>query len=547
MDYIKGQNRGQKTMLPDCIDDLIEAGNPVRVIDTFVDGVDMREAGFSKATLKQTGRPPYDPRDLLKLYIYGYFNKIRSSRKLMTECRRNIELFFLMNRLTPDFRTIADFRKDNAKALRNVFRAFVKICMKLELYNKELLAIDGSKFRAVNSKDNCYNAEILKKKLERIDGHIAEYFGRMDKEDESEPDEPTPETVKTALWELTERRKKYQGYLKELAESGETQLLTTDPEARRMHSKDGFHCCYNTQTAVDGGSHLIAEYEVTNHNTDQGLLKDVAQSTKKLLGIKTIEVVADKGYESRKDILDCVMNGIVPNVAMKYDKKERLYTIDYVKNEISEEERRSTEPKDIQKCIAAGVLPACYEGTTIEVELQEQTAISCFTLNDDGTVTCPMGSIFSKVKMRGSNTIYANKDACRQCPNRCTGSKNHKTVSFGPNTKYVPVRMFGSVRHSLNPIPDIPPNPYNHTLERKDNIKKKIVLRIREDKEKIKKRMCLSEHPFGTVKWYDGAHYLLCKGKEKATAELGLSFLAYNLKRAINMVGVSALIAAMQG
>jgi len=357
----------------------------------------------------------------------------------------------------------------------------------------------------------------------------------------------TPEQVKEAVKELRARKEKYQGYLKELQENGQTQLLTTDPEARRMHSKDGFHCCYNVQTAVDGGSHLVAEYEVTNHNTDQGLLKEVADHTKKALEAETVEVVADKGYESRKDILNCVMNGIVPNVAMKYDKNERLYTIDYVENEITEEERHSTKPKDIQRCIAAGVLPACYAGTAIEVELQEQTALSCFTLNEDGTVTCPMGNKLSKVKMRGKNTIYANKDACRQCPNRCTGSKNHKTVSFGPNTKYVPARMYGSVRYRLNMIPDdVPPNPYNHSLDRKDCIKKKVVLRIREDKEKLKQRMCLSEHPFGTVKWYDGAHYLLCRGKEKAAAELGLSFLAYNLKRAIKMVGTQALIDAMQ-
>ena len=425
----------------------------------------------------------------------------------MTECSRNMELFFLLNRLTPDFRTIADFRKDNAKALKNVFRTFVRICMQLGLYQKELLAVDGSKFRAVNSKDHCYNAEILHKKLEHIDGHIAQYLGRMDTEDKREPEtnKLTPEQVKSAVDELRARKEKYQGYLKEIDESGQTQLLLTDPEARRMHSKDGFHCCYNVQTAVDDGSHLIAEYEVTNHNTDQGLLMDVAENTKKARGIETIEVVADKGYESREDILNCVMNGIVPNVAMKYDKKERLYTIDYAENNISEEERNSTDPADIQKCISAGVLPACYENTAIEVELQEQTALSCFSLNDDGTVTCPMGHILSKVKMRGQNTIYANKDACRQCPNRCTASKNHKTVSFGADTRYVPVRMFGSIKHNLKRIPDdIPPNPYNHSLDRKDGVKKKVVLRIKEDKDKIKKRMCLSEHPFGdcqVVRW----------------------------------------------
>jgi hypothetical protein len=190
-----------------------------------------------------------------------------------------------------------------------------------------------------------------------------------------------------------------------------------------MHSKDGFHCCYNVQTAVDKGSHLIAEYEVTNHNTDQGLLKDVAEGVKEILEVETVEVVADKGYESREDILDCVMNGIVPNVALKYDKDERLYTVDYEEAEITE---------DIQKCIKAGILPLCYENTAIEVELQEKSEISCFLLNEDGKVTCPMGNILSKTKMRGKNTIYACKDACRQCPNKCTSSKSYKTVSFGP-------------------------------------------------------------------------------------------------------------------
>ncbi|MHB8062478.1 MAG: MobV family relaxase [Ruminiclostridium sp.] len=286
---------------------------------------------------------------------------------------------------------------------------------------------------------------------------------------------------------------------------------------------------------------------LTAHNTDQGLLCQVAKSSKEVLEVETIEAVADKGYESREDILNCVMNGIVPNVALKYDKDERLYTIDYEEAEITENIRNSTKPEDIQKCIKAGVLPKCYESTAIEVELQEQSELSCFTLNEDGTVTCPIGKILSRTKIRGKNTIYGSKDACRQCPNKCTGSKNHKTVSFGPETKYVPVRMYGSPRLKLNPIPvNILPNPFNHTFDRKDYAPpRKVILRIKEDIPKIKERMCLSEHPFGTVKWHHGAHYLLCKGKEKATAELGLSFLAYNMRRAINMVGVKKLIEAM--
>lgn len=550
MKYVEGEAREQMTLLPECIEDYIGEDNPVRVIDAFVDGVDLEALGIKRATPNEMGRPSYDPHDLLKLYVYGYFNRIRSSRRLMAECRRNVELFYLLGKLKPDFRTIADFRKDNAKALKNVFRAFVKLCMKLGLYQKELLAVDGTKIRAVNSKDNCYNAEILQKKLARIDEHIAEYLKQMDKNDASEPEAKklTPEQVKEAVRELGKRKEKYQGYLKTLKESGETQLLTTDPEARRMHSKDGFHCCYNVQTAVDGGSHLIAEYEVTNRNTDQGLLREVAESTKEALETETLEVVADKGYESRADILDCVMNGIVPNVAMKYDKDERTFVIDYVENKITEEIQNSTNPEDIQKCIAAGVLPKCYEGTAIEVELKAQSELSCFTLNEDGTVTCPMGCILTKIKTKGQNSVYASKEACRQCQSRCISSGNHKTVSFGPNTKIVPVRMYVKPGQKLNRIPEgAVINPYNHTLDRKDYAKtKQVILRIKDAPDKIHERMCLSEHPFGTVKWYDGAHYLLCKGKEKATAELGLSFLAYNLKRAINMVGTKVLIEAMR-
>ena len=170
MTYIKGQSRKQIILLPDCIDDLIGQDNPVRVIDAFVDSLNIEEAGFQRSKPNITGRPAYDPRDLLKLYVYGYFNKIRSSRRLMMECSRNVELFYLLNRLIPDFRTISDFRKDNARAIRNVFRAFVKLFLKLNLYQKELLAIDGSKFRAVNSKQHSsFNKGTLEKKLARID------------------------------------------------------------------------------------------------------------------------------------------------------------------------------------------------------------------------------------------------------------------------------------------------------------------------------------------------------------------------------------------
>ena len=551
MAYIEKASREQATLLPDSIEDYVSENNPVRVIDAFVDSLDLVEMGFAKATPAETGRPPYDPRDLLKLYIYGYLNKIRSSRKLMLECGRNLEVMYLLGKLAPDFRTIANFRRDNPKALRNVFRAFVKLCNKLGLYQKVLLAVDGTKIRAQNGDDHAYNRDILEKKLVRIDEHITEYLAVMDASDKEESEEkvPTTEEVKRILADLNSRKEKYEGYLDYLTESGETQILETDPEARRMHSKDGFHCCYNVQTAVDGGSHLIAEYEVTNHNTDQGLLNQVTAQAKELLEVETIEAVADKGYESREDILNCVMNGTVPNVAFKYDKDERVYSLDYIASEITETERNSTDPQTIQKCIHAGALPTCYEGTSLSIELQTENKIGCFTRLENNTVICPMGHILSQVRHRESHgtRVYGNRDACRQCLNRCTRSHNPKFVEFGENTTNITARMYGSVPVKNQLPEEAELNPNNHVLERRNPKPNKVMLTIRPDKEKLRERMCLSEHPFGTVKWYDGAHYVLCRGKEKAAGELGLSFLAYNLRRVLNILGTTALIKEIEG
>jgi len=547
MKYIEGTDRNQLTMMPDCVEDYIGENNPVRVIYAFVNSLDIDKLGFMKSQPKETGRPSYDPRDLLKLYIYGYMNRIRSSRRLMTECGRNVELFYLLGKLQPDFRTIADFRKDNAKALKNTFRAFGKLCLKLNLYNKELLAVDGTKIRAVNSKDNCYNSEVLEKKLANIDEKLNAYFAQLDKADREEKSAPemTEESIRAAIKELNERKGKYTDLLSELEESGETQILTTDPEARRMHSKDGFHCCYNVQTAVDSGSHLIADYEVTNHNTDQGLLCETVKSAKEQLEVETIQTVADKGYESKNDILNCILDGTAPTVALKYDKTERSYELPYEESEISEEERNTVEREYIEKCLKAGVLPSFYEGTGIRVEVQSKSCKSCFLRNENGRVICPMGNILRYSKPKGKNTVYFDKEMCRECKTKCTNAA-YKTVSFGENTNCVPVMMFGTPETKLQKIPgNAEISPSNHTLDTKRIPEKKVVLRIRDDKEKLKQRMCLSEHPFGTVKWYHGAHYLLCRGKEKATAELGLSFLAYNMIRAINTVGIKRIIEAI--
>lgn len=542
MAYIKGMDRCQMC-LPEYIEDMVPQDSPVRVIDRFVDSLDMKELGFLKAEPADTGRPSYDPRDLLKLYIYGYFNKIRSSRKLMQECLRNIELFFLLKRITPDFRTIADFRKDNSDSISRVFLEFARLCMKLNLYSKELFAIDGSKFRAVNGHKRMYNEEILTKKLDRIAGKLKEYMARLDHEDRDEDEgdenndnEEDHSYLVGRINELEARKQLYEEYLDELKESGNTQKLTTDPDARMMHSqKDGFHCCYNVQAAVDSVTHMIGHYSVTNHLNDQGILHDFSEQLRKNMGMSSIRVVADKGYDGRNEIEDCVMNGIIPYIGFKYDKEERFYTLEYVKADITKKQRQSTKPEDISACLHAGILPSCYENTNISIEVCTEGQVGCFQRSQDQmTVTCPMGFTLRRTKVKGEGMVYASKPACRQCTNRCTSSKAHKTVYFGPKTEHVAVRMYGNTPPVKIPPPEFTPH---NAFFIKQRVRQTVLLRIKDDIPKQKERLCISEHPFGTVKWFHGAHYVLCRGLKKTTAELGLSFLAYNLRRAINLKG----------
>lgn len=546
MAYIQGANRSQMC-LPEFIEDLVSEDNPVRVIDSFVDSLNMQNLGFVKAQPAQTGRPAYDPRDLLKLYIYGYFNKLRSSRKLKQECTRNIELFFLLNRLTPDFRTIADFRKENAEPIKKVFLEFTRLCSKLNLYGNEY-AIDGSKFRAVNGRKKMFNQEILNKKLLRIEERLNQYLKELDAADQIES-EYTEEDIKqirkaTALRvktkELKDRRAVYEGYRKELQETGETQKLLTDPEARMMHTKDGFHCCYNIQTAVDSKSHLIAEYKVTNKMNDQQILFEFAGEVKKALSKPVLDIVADKGYDSRNEIEKCVMSGTVPYVGFREDKKERIYVIDYIPCNISSKRKESCKPEDISACLHAGVLPLCYENTNISIEVTGENSIGCFSRSEDkGSVVCPMGFTLRKKKNKRNGIEYASNAACRQCTNRCTPSKKPKVVYFGPETSHVAAVMYGKE----TPANILPPGFVpNNSFFRKHRTEKTVLIKIRDDALKQKQRLCISEHPFGTIKWHHGAHYLLCKGIQKATAELGLSFLAYNLKRAINLIGTQKIL-----
>ena len=542
MGYIQGDDRRQQFLLPPSIDEYVDESSPVRVLDAFVDGLDLEALSFTRSTPASTGRPGYDPRDLLKLYVYGYANQIRSSRRLMREYRRNLEVIFLLRGLVPDFRTIADFRKENAEALKRVFQVFTKVCVELDLYKQVLLAVDGTKIRAVNSKANCYTTDVLLKKIATIDAHISHYMAAMDELDQTEEDELscTRERLQEILDDFHARKERYEGYVEDLEESGERQLLTTDPDARRMHSKDGFHCSYNIQTAVDSENHLICAYEVTNRNTDQGLLNDLCQEAKTALDTPVVEVVADKGYESRRDILSCLMNGNIPHVALKYDKDARVFSLPYREANITDALRAETDPESIQTCLHGGVLPLAYEGKGITIEVQSCSELSCFLRHPDGTVTCPMGHMLPLVKHhRSGGHVYKSREACRQCRVRCTTAKE-KEVYFGPKTECVAVRVKGTPAMPLQPLPaDFVPHNSFYRQELDDAV---VVITIPKDKDKLQTRMCTVEHPFGTIKWYHGAHFALLKGKTKVAAEYALSFLAYNMNRVMRIVGTDALL-----
>ena len=312
MGYVEGTNREQVVLFPAVMDDYISAENPVRFVEAFVNQLELGALGFSKAEPEERGRPAYDPRDLLKLYMYGYVNEIRSSRKLERETRRNVELMWLLRRLTPDHKTIANFRKDNARALPAVFREFTKVCRQLDLYGCELVGIDGSKFRAANSADRNFTEAKLNKRLQWIEEKIENYLAALQAEDEAESDESEVNVaqLQAKIAALQERQLAYEGLKQQLAENGEKQISLTDADARLMKGRQGHHVSYNVQIAVDSKHKLVADFAVTNEGNDVNCLAELAQGAQQELGVQELKVCADRGYYNAAQIKTCEDAGI---------------------------------------------------------------------------------------------------------------------------------------------------------------------------------------------------------------------------------------------
>ncbi len=313
--FVEGSDRGQSTLLPECLDDWVEESNPVRAVDAFVDALKLAELGFKDVEPAVTGRPGYHPAALLKLYIYGYLNRIQSSRRLEREARRNLEVIWLLRRLAPDDKTIADFRRDNGSAIKKVCAKFVELCRQMGLLTKASVAIDGSKFKAVNTRDKNFTKGKVERRRQQLEESVARYLSQLDTADLQEPSEALAAKaahLNEKLAKLANEIQKLEAHEKAMLASPDQQISLTDPDSRSMATsgRGSGVVGYNVQTAVDTEHHLIIAHEVTNSGTDRAQLSNMGRQAKAVLGVDKLEAVADRGYYSGEEIKACEDAGI---------------------------------------------------------------------------------------------------------------------------------------------------------------------------------------------------------------------------------------------
>jgi transposase len=313
-EHVSGLNRNQTALFPQTLDEYVDQDNPVRFIDAFINSLNLEALGFKHSIPCDVGRPSYDPSDLLKLYVYGYLNQVRSSRRLERECHKNLEVIWLMKKLAPDFKTIADFRKDNAGCIKGVFKEFVKFCMGLDLYGAKYVAIDGVKFKAVNSIDKNFNQKTLVYRLKIIDERVSKYLNELEKHDKEEEKAEATRELEEKMKNIMKRKEEYTELLRKLKESNQNEVSLTDPESRLMKNRGRVEPCYNSHVAVDDKNHLIVDYNVTNAPADNCQLSSIAKSAKETLNAEKIDAGADKGFFNFMEIKECVDNGVMPYV-----------------------------------------------------------------------------------------------------------------------------------------------------------------------------------------------------------------------------------------
>lgn len=399
MPYVSGINRDQVLLFPEVVDEYLTDENPVRFIDAFVEGLNVRELGFRNSIPKATGRPAYNPSDLLRLYIYGYLNRIRSSRLLEKETHRNVEVMWLMKKLKPDFKTIADFRKNNAKAFKRIFRQFTILCNDLDLFGRELVGVDGTKIKGVNSLCRNYPKSLLQKRLKEINEAIEQYLSDIDETDQQEKDltSLTAEELQKKIEKLKGRKEEYNKMIEEMDEKGESQVSLTDSDSRSFPKKFGVDVGYNAQVAVDDKHHLIVEQEVTNAVTDIDQLSSMAIKTKESLGVDSLKVVADAGYCNAKEIEACEeadIEAYTPKINTSNSKKKGLY---------AKEQFKYDAKKNCYYCPAGKRLTYRFEG-------------------------------FEKRRNKRRSVLYYVGESCQSCSQKplCTESQDPRRITRCP-------------------------------------------------------------------------------------------------------------------
>jgi transposase len=471
--FIEGKDRREQLLLPDCLDDYVSEDNPARVVGVFIDDLDLSGLGFAAAA--EIGRPGYSPTTMLKLYLYGYLNQVQSSRRLEREACRNIELMWLTGKLSPDFKTIADFRRDNGEAIRAVCRQFVVLCRKIGLIAGGTVAVDGSRFKAVNTRDKNFTPGAIRRRIEQVDASIERYLGMLDTADRQEDG-----VAEMRVGRLTERLESLRRQMRELqameravADAPDHQISLTDPDARAMatNGKGTGLVGYNVQAAVDAKHHLIVAHEVTNLGHDRTQLANMARQAQAATGADDLTVLADRGYFSGKEIVACEAAGATPLVPKpltsgakadgRFGKQDFVY-----------------QPEtDTYRCPAGEQLIWRFTAQENGLTLRRYWSSNC-----------------------GTCAIKAS----------CTPSENRRV------TRWEHEAVLERMQRRLDEMPD--------------------AMRVRRS---------LVEHPFGTIKAWMGRDHFRMRRLRNVATEMSLHVLAYNLKRALAVLGARELMAAM--
>ena len=474
--FIEGTDRNQATLFPDRLEDWIEEDNPVRVIDVFIDTLDLNGLGFERAVAAATGRPGYHPAVLLKLYVYGYLNRVQSSRRLEREAGRNVEVMWLTRRLVPDHKTIADFRKDNGAAIGKVCSQFIELCRRIGLLSVASVAIDGSKFKAVNNRDRNFTKAKMARRIKQIEESVERYLHQLDSADRQEPSlARTTKTVRLndKIARLKEEMQRLEKLEVVMLEAPDQQISLTDPDARSMATsgRGSGIVGYNVQAAVDIKHHLIVTHEVTNEGTDRAQLSNVAEQTKDVLQTDALDVVADRGYFNGAEILACDQAGITVTLPKPLTSGIKA------KGRFGKQDFRYVASEDVYICPAGERL--AYHFTNVE----------------DGLTL---------------RRYWTN--ACQSCAIKyqCTTGKQRRITRW----------------------------EHEHILET-------VQQRLDENPDKMRQRRETVEHPFGTIKHWMGSTHFQMKTLKRVGTEMALHVLAYNLKRVMNIIGITPLIKAM--